>query len=277
MDKKIVLVFDGDDTLWMVEWQYSKAHMNFFNFLYEEFRELMPTSGLVYSRFFEIERELSIIWGVERGRMSLAMQKTYQELIQYFRENLGENSDRFKEILGKQPEHEKQIFKIGDQPFDFYELKWVDGAEQVLLDLRSDNMFTLCLLTSYDARVWRDKSKYLRVERFFDRNRIKTVSGRKTKHDFVDVSQYWRTLHKSRFCAIGNTEGDILPALEISPLWRGIYIPYVSSSPVLINEKGADIYIPAPIQDDRVLTISSIKDMLSVDFENICAREARPF
>ena len=29
-----VFVFDGDDTLWMNEWQYSEAYANYFSFLY---------------------------------------------------------------------------------------------------------------------------------------------------------------------------------------------------------------------------------------------------
>ncbi len=258
----IVLVFDGDDTLWMNEWQYSKARADFFAFLYKEFGDLMPSFSLVSPRHFEIDHGLFPVWGIERGRVFTAMLKTYHELLEYFKNKASPR--RMAEILDKQKEHEKRIFEIGDQPFDFYDLKWVEGAEDVLEELIADGRFTLCLLTSYDSKVWRDRSKYLGVDRFF--SRIKTVSGRKTKQDFIDVSDYDKAFHRAKFCAIGNGESDIRPALEISPLWRGIYIPHASSSPVFQNKKGADIYIPPPIEDDRVLTLRSIKDLSSVDF-----------
>lgn len=263
---KIVLVFDGDDTLWMNEWQYLKARADFFAFLYSEFGDLMPSFILLFPRYFEVDHGLFAVWGIERGRVFLAMQKVYRELLEYFRKKLGEESDRFRAIVGKQSEHEKRIFQIGDKPFDFYDIQWVDGAEGVLAGLKNDGRFTLCLLTSYDAKVWRDRSKYLGVDRFFER--ITTVSGRKTKQDFIEASDYYKAMHRARFCAIGNGASDILPALEISPLWRGIYIPHGSASPVFHNEKGADAYTPPPIKDDRVLTLRSIKDLSSVDFES---------
>ena len=268
MDTNVVLVFDGDDTLWMNEWQYSKARAEFLSFLYTEFGDLMPSIALLMPRYFAIDHDLFSIWGIERGRVSRAMQIAYHELLEYFKAKT--SPDRMAEILEKQEEHEKLIFKLGDQPFDFYDMRWVEGAEEMLAELKEDGRFTLRLLTSYDAKVWRERSKYLGVDRFFDG--IKTVSGRKTKHDFVDVSDYWRTLHRSRFCAIGNGESDIHPALEISPLWYGIYIPHASSSPVFNNKQGADAYIPPPIDDKRVLNLCSIRDILSVDFDDFCLK-----
>ncbi|MFY9457985.1 MAG: hypothetical protein WAP23_03630 [Candidatus Spechtbacterales bacterium] len=274
---KIVLVFDGDDTLWMNEWQYSKARADFFAFLYSEFGDLMPSFILLFPRYFEIDHGLFPVWGIERGRVFIAMQKVYRELLEYFRKKLGEENDRFRAIMEKQPEHEKRIFEIGDQPFEFYDLKWVEGAEKVLSELRNDDRFILCLLTSYDAKVWRDRSKFLGVEECFG-DRIKTVSGRKTKQDFMDASRYQDELHHARFLAIGNGESDILPALEISPLWHGIYIPHGSASPVFHNKKGANIYIPPPMDNPRVITLSSIGELRLIDFENFCLKSPRePF
>jgi len=268
MDTNVTLVFDGDDTLWTNEWQYSKSRAEFLSFLYTEFGDLMPSIALLMPRYFAIDHGLFSIWGIERGRVSRAMQIVYHELLEYFKEKAV--PDRMAEILKKQEKHEKRIFELGDQPFDFYDMSWVDGAEETLAELKEDERFTLRLLTSYDAKVWRERSKYLSVDRFFDG--IKTVSGRKTKHDFVDVSDYWRTLHRSRFCAIGNGESDIHPALEISPLWYGIYVPHASSSPVFNNKQGADAYIPPPIDDKRVLNLCSIRDILSVDFDDFCLK-----
>ena len=266
MGGKFVLVFDGDDTLWMNEWQYSRARSLFFAFLYEEFRDLMPSLSILVPHYFEIKDALFRTWGIERGRVLVEMRKTYEELIEHFKKKLGEESERFKALLEKQEAHEKIIFEIADMPFDFYDMKWVDGAENVLFELKQDGRFALYLLTSYDARVWRDRSKYLGVDRFFEG--IKTVSGKKNKQDFLEASDYYKAMHRAKFCAIGNGESDILPALEISPLWRGIYIPHASSSPVFQNKKGADVYIPPPIENDRVLTLRSIKDLSSVDFES---------
>ena len=268
MDTKIVLVFDGDDTLWPVEWQYSKAKAAFFDFLYEEFEDLMPELQCIVARYFQISRGLFSLWGVMRGRTFSAMTEMYLELREYFKKNLGEDSDRFKEILGKRREHNKIIFELGDQPFNFYKTYWWEEAKCAISELSKDDRFVLCLLTSYDTNIWPDKARHLGVEEVFE-SRVLVVPSRKTKQDFISVSKYYSKHHNTRFVAIGNGESDILPALEISPLWQGMYIPRSSSSPVFRDAKGADVYTPPPMDDDRVLTLESIKDLLSVDFKEL--------
>jgi len=268
MYAKIVLVFDGDDTLWPVEWQYSKAKAAFFDFLYEEFTDLMPDLQFVVARYFQISRDLFPLWGVMRGRTFSAMTEAYLELLEYFKKKIGEDSDRFKEILRKRKEHNKRIFELGDQPFDFRKTHWLEEAKCSLSQLSNDERFVLCLLTSYDTNVWRDKAKHLGVEEFFG-SRVLAIPTKKTKQDFITVSGYYRRLHGSKFIAVGNGESDILPALKISPLWRGVYIPHSSSSPVFSDKQGESIYTPPPMDNDRVLTLSSIRDLSSVDFEKL--------
>ena len=272
MDTKIVLVFDGGDILWMNEWQYSKTKSEFFTFLYNEFRDLMPNIRSIHNRYFETSGNLFPLWGVTRGRTFSAMTEVYLELLERFKRKLGEDSDRFKEILGKRREHNKIIFELGDQPFNFHETEWLEEAKCAILELSKDERFVLCLLTSYDTNIWPDKAKHLGVEEFFG-SRVLAIPSRKTKQDFISVSNYYGKLHNTRFIAIGNGESDILPALGISPSWRGIYIPHASSSPVFNNKEGVDVYTPPPMEDNRVLTLDSIKDLSSVDFEKLFLEE----
>lgn len=264
---QIVLVFDGDDTCWMNVWQYYKAGADFFAFLYEEFRDLMPGLQPLFARYFEHDYGLFPLWGIERGRVFFGMLKTYEELLGHFKEKLGESNERFQEILRKKPEHEKRIYEIGDQPFDFYQMKWVDGAREILQEFQNGHQFTTCLLTSYDANVWRDRGKYLEADKYFSRIRI--VPSRKTSDDFIEVSGLNTAPPDTVFYAIGNAETDILPALEISDQWRGIYIPHCSSSPMFQAKKGdaGDVYAPPAIDNPRVITIRSFAELRRVDFE----------
>lgn len=267
---KIVLVLDGDDTLWMNEWQYSKARANFFAFLYEEFGRWMPSLKRVPARYWEIDNELFAIWGIRRGRVFFGMQKVYHELLEYFKKKL--SKDIMAEILERQPEHEKIIYELGDQPFNFRDLTWVDGAQAVLQRLKEEG-YTLCLLTSYDENIWPDRGAFLGVEKYFSKDRIRAVPGRKTEEDFIAVSGYDEDMSSDTlFCAIGNGETDILPALEISDKWRGIYIPYGSGSPLFNTEKGDDWFTPPPIEHPRVINLKSIAQLGAVDFENFSAK-----
>ena len=85
MFTKIIFVFDGDDTLWPVEWQYSKAKAAFFNFLFEEFTDLMPEElQCIVARYFQISRDLFPLWGVAKGRTFSAMTEMYLELLEHF-------------------------------------------------------------------------------------------------------------------------------------------------------------------------------------------------
>lgn len=270
---RVVLVFDGDDTCWMNAWQYERARTIFLAFLYEEFSGLMPGLDFLFPRYKEIDNALFAVWGIQRGRVFFGMLKTYYELVDHFKRKLGEDNAEFKAILAKKPEHEKKIFEFGDMPFNFYEMHWVEGLEVLLNELKQDERFTLCLLTSYDANVWRDRGKYLEAEKYF--RRIKTVWKRKTKEDFITISDYVNEPPDTMFYTVGNAaQTDILTAVEISERWRGIYIPHASSSPIFTTEKGSEPYAPAPIDHPRVLTLGSILELQRVDFENFRLKES---
>lgn len=266
--EKIVLVFDGDDTCWMNNWQYARARATFFKFLFDEFQDLMPGFDVLFTRYFHNDwDELAPVWGIQRGRVFLGMLKTYDELLNYFKQRLGGESERFKAILAKRNEHEKRIFEFGDMPFNFYETNWVEGLRELLSELKRDGRFMLCLLTSYDANVWRDRGKYLEADKYFDR--IKTVWSKKTAQDFIDVSGYAEAPKDTLFYTIGNSAStDILVALEISERWQGIYVPHPSSSPIFKTKQGEsdDPYIPPPLDHPRVITLRNILDLRLVDF-----------
>ena len=258
---KIVLVFDGDDTLWMNEWQYSKARADFYQFLYSEFRDMMPNMNSVNQRYNELEQELFNHWGVKRGKISMLMLKVYNGLLDYFEKKFG------KECVpdsSKRNEHERIIFEIGDQPFDFRQIKWVESAENVLEDLRSRADYRLCLLTSYDEKVWVDRSVYLGVSRYFEN--VLAIPRRKTGMDFVEAAGRGAG-GDAIFYAVGNGHSDILPALELKK-WHGIYIPHGSTSPMFYEHEGNNSYAPPPIDHPNVVTLHSIAELIDFDFEN---------
>ena len=269
-DKDSVLVFDGDDTCWPNEWYYSRARVHFLNFLYEEFEDLMPTYGRVKDRYHEIDRALFKIWGVERGVIFAGMQETYDGLVAWFGKKLGEDSERYQEILAKRREHIRMLHDFGDEPFDFSDLRWIAGVEETLSTLKATGRFSLCLLTSYDEKVWHYRKEHLGVDRFFDQ--VTAIPDRKTSQDFIDATGWQEDESDVLFYAIGNGESDIKPALDVSPHWRGIYIPHASGSPVFHGEgqevEWEDSYTPPPIDDPRVITLERFGDLLRVDFEN---------
>lgn len=265
---KIVLVFDGDDTCWMTEWTYGKARAEFFAYLYSIFEELTPGLTGLKDRYDAIDKTLFPVWGVQRGRVFWGMLVLYYEIIDYCRGKFSE--EKLAPILAKEIEHNKRIFELGDMPFDFYQHKWFEGAEQVLSEFNEDKKFTLCLLTCYDANVWRERSKFLGVERYF--TRIRVISGQKTAENFIQVSGYDSEPEETLFYAVGNATTDILPALEISERWRGIYIPNGSSTPIF-DRQGDRMLAPSPLEHPRVITLRSFLELRRVDFENFRLKE----
>ncbi len=269
---KIVLVFDGDDTCWMNAWQYERARAYFFCFLYDEFRDLMPGRDFLSLRYKQNDEYFFPVWGIQRGRVFFGMRKTYQELLDYFKEKLGENSARFKTILAEKDEHEKKIFEFGDMPFNFYELSWVEGLRELLAELKRDKRFAFCLLTSYDVNVWRDRGKHLEADKYF--SRIKTVWTKKTAQDFIEVSNYENEPLDTIFYTVGNAAPtDILTAVGISERWCGIHIPHPSSSPIFTTESGSEPYSISPLEHPRVITLRSILELRRMDFENFRLKE----
>lgn len=252
-----VFVFDGDDTLWMNEWQYSEAYANYFSYLYRIFKNRAPALHLIWERYFLIENELYKEWGVKRGRVAEAMVKMYRDLCKRVKFEFGEDMQSFK--------HEKQIREIGDQPFDYKRLRWSDGAKEVLGRLRSDG-HTPCFLSSYDKKVFPQKADFLGLHEFFDKDHIRVIEHKKTKEDFVAVSGWCEKCSASDgvWYAIGNGESDVRPALEISEQWRGIYIPHGSTSQYFRGKKGMDYWTSTSIDHPRAVTIRSISELLSV-------------
>lgn len=151
---KDMLVFDGDDTLWYVEYLYSQAYADFFSFLYGKLGYYVPNLHFMYRVFFEVEDRNIPIWGVRRGRVAESMVETYQLICEYARKKWG--CDVYDQ------EVELKIRTIGDQPFDLAKHVWVPDAEAVLGELFRRGS-TLCLLTKYDRDIWIRKASLLRA------------------------------------------------------------------------------------------------------------------
>lgn len=266
-----VLVFDADDTLWMNEWQYSKAFADFFAYLYSQFGNRMPNFHALKTRYDEIDRELFPICGVRRGRVAEAMRKTYEEVLQFVSTRTVHAGFFGALEQDSREEQRRRIREIGDHPFSFQELRWVAFLERALDQIGRIDGNTLCLLTSYDEVVWKKKRRFLNIGRYFGR-RVRAVPGKKTAEDFIAVSGYdWRP-KGVKYYAIGNGTSDILPALEISDRWHGIYVPHGSTSALFENKKGESPYFPPPMDHLRVMNLRNILQIQSLCFEHFYLR-----
>lgn len=220
-------VFDGDDTLWHVEWKYSQAYADFFSYLYRIVREDVPNIHFLYKVFFGIEDKKGTELGIRRGRVAESMAETYRQICTWIKHTSG------REIYDSR--HEARIRAIGDQPFDAREHLWISGAEETLQSLR-DEGHTLCLLTKYDRSTWPEKADLLHVSRFFDAKDILVVERRKQMPDFLELAREAAVRKDAALYTVGNSEGDMLP-VTVDEQWRGFYIPLPSSVPIELDTK----------------------------------------
>lgn len=251
-----VFVFDGDDTLWMLEWQYARAAVQFFDFLYTTFRSRTPHLHYLKNRFYEIDGEHFKTWGVKQGRLTQTMLRVYEEVSEWAERRFG---GQFSPTEVEW--HKLTIRLLGDSPFDYKKLQWLPEARAVLQQLRSQNQ-ELCFLSAYDADVFPGKAEFLKLTEFFSPNRIGITQFRKTKDDFIAVSGWTPekdSLHL--WFAVGNGESDIRPALEISENWRGIYVPHGSTSALFKQRESTQRFDPPPLNHPRVATIRSLKEL----------------
>lgn len=249
-----VMIFDGDDTLWHVEWRYSQAYADFFAFLYRVLGHYVPDLHSVYQVFFAIEGRNAKTYGVNRGRVAASMLETYHKVAEEVEHHLG---DRVRSA-----KHEDEIRRIGDIPFDVSKHYWSDGAEQVLAELAARG-HTLCLLTKYDQNVWPEKAQHLGTKRFFADDHIVCVSGRKTPGDFEDLANYAGASSLEMRYTVGNSEGDMVPVLH-GDQWFGFYIPRMSTVLLENDKRPADVFFsPAQYEHKRVRTLPNLPSILS--------------
>ena len=248
-----IIVFDGDDTLWYVEWLYSQAYADFFSFLYKIFGPSTPNIHFVSKIFFAIESTNAKTWGIRRGRVAESMAETYQKLCEWIHQLSG------KEVYRE--DVERRIRCIGDQPFDIQNHHWVPGAEETLAKLQ-ERGHLLCLLTKYDQKLWPEKAALLGVHRFFLPENVLSVDSRKQPQDFKTLTQKNVQSGTSLF-AVGNSEGDLLPVTVFDD-WGGFYIPLATTFPLDKDCLPTSIsFEPTPYNHPRVITLTSIRELAS--------------
>lgn len=250
-NKKLVLVFDADDTLWMNVWQYDWATVKFFDYMFRLFRGRIPNFHDLKDCYYEIDGKLQKgEWGIKQGRVSESMARLYKEVCQWSKKRFG--------IDFYSTGDEAEIRSFGDLPFDFEELEWLPEAHQALAELKNAG-HTLCFLSSYDSRVFPKRRHFLNLKEFFPLKRVKTTEFRKTKQDFIDASG-WTPENDGEniWIAIGNAKSDIEPALSISEKWYGIHIPHGSTSQYCEHGKGVNRFTPPLYKDPRVVNIRSL-------------------
>ena len=265
-----VIVFDADDTLWQNEWQYSRAQAEFFAYLYKVFGHYMPNLHYVKDVYFRLDGECFKTWGIKRGRVAHSMLLCYGEVSKWVAWRFG-HTFRDSEIR----KHHRVIKKIGDTPFDFSKLQWRRDALPTLLELKEKGHI-LCLLSSYDEEWFAERVRYMDAGRFFDKRYIRSTNLKKTKQDFIAVSEWTPEMNETyAWYAVGNSASDIMPALEISEKWKGFYMPHGSTSKYLEHGKEPNNYpeplchfMPPSIDDPRVTTVHTLHEIFRVLHRN---------
>lgn len=253
--KRSVWVFDIDDTLAMNEWQYSAAFAHFFHYLYQNFTWMMPNFNDVQKTFKEIDEQLFISYGINRGRVAESMLKTYEEICNWIEGRWGINA--------RNQNHEREIAAIGDSPFEFTRMEMLNNAKIILGKLKSRGD-KLCCLSSYDKQVFPQKAKFLKLYAYFKKKNIKLLPGKKTTADFIEASGWKPELdNQCHWHVVGNGPSDVLPAMQISENWRGFYIPHGSTSALFKNDAACKRFTPCPIDHPRIITLRDIKDILN--------------
>jgi len=247
------LIFDGDDAVWFREGLFSAAYAKFFNLMCEIFGKMVIDFGSQVKRLHILQPPLYEEFGVRRGRIAREMLGVYHDMC--------ECVDQRFSINFYNAEHIAEINKIADEPFAYWRWEWLPEAESTLELLKSKG-HKLCLLTRNDDVLWPEIKKFMKLHRFFREENMLQTEKKKTTNDFIKVSNWTRQRDgKHKWIAIGNSWGDIDPALEISPQWSGILIPWANTNmydasddhnPFLLS-----LYSPKP----RTTIISGIKDL----------------
>jgi len=254
--KKKVIVLDKDDTLTMNEWLYSKATFQYMAFLYKVFGDTMPANGKAIQALYEkIDGPLFDSWGVRRGRVAEGMVQHYRWVYQLAQEKFGIEFHKNQHWI-----YEQDIRKIGDQPFDYSDIKLLDGAVEVIRELIARGHI-VCILSSYDKKMFPINVQKLGLDTLIDSACIHATEFGKKKEDFIRASG-WTKEKDSEYLwvAVGNGKSDILPALEISENWRGVYIPFGSGSAYFGKEEQVNLKPPS-INHPCVKTINSLKEL----------------
>lgn len=213
-----VFVFDNDDTCVRTEWLYSQTIIQFFAYLYEIFQEDTPGIHALVGRYFQIADALYPTYGVRRGRVTKTMEVMYREV--------------YVKVYGKEvldTAYLEHIQALSDRIFDHTRYPWISEARKVLTALKEQG-HALCLLSLYDTSEFSKRLEVLGSYEFFLPERTHAVEFKKTTENFILVSGWTPAKDKDTlWFVVGNRPSDILPALEISKQWRGVYIPYLSS------------------------------------------------
>lgn len=257
-----VIVFDNDDTLSVgCAAIYAKAQMLFYLYLHEIFGKQIVSYSDLNNIYQLAESEAIPYWGVKRGRVAYSMLKTYWAVYEWADKRFNLNFSDKEHV-----KHGTEIQKLGNLPFDHAQIQWFPEAPELLERLKLAG-HTLCLLTNYDSEEWPKRAALLGVEKFFDKERVLAVSMKKTREDFIKVSNWSLETDKNNlWIAVGNSpKSDVLPAageLGISDRWYGIHIPYGgNSSPHTKDEGGVNLW--PTINHPQVINIASLKELES--------------
>lgn len=246
---KRVFVWDLDDTLIWTSWAYSRACIEFFNYMTRLYSDRLIEVRTLFTISEEIDKSLikeinpktGKPYGYSMHRFPESLVKTYEWLCEH-------KYGKYQKLVAMKV---REIGRGAFDPLGYKQQGLVEGAEKTLNFINSRGDVQI-LVTKGEPDVQECKMVTLNLGQWFG-DQIEIVDS-KTKETFLD--------YRSRFpgCSIfsiGNSyNSDILPALEAGI--KAIFIPYYT----WLGEQ------PPPVIDKtRIFEIENIKQILDL-YEN---------
>lgn len=198
MDRKPVLIFDGDDTLWRTMPLYGQAKKSFF--------QLMRLQGFstkkVEAHFEKVDRSNVKTLGFSMRRFGISMQQTYRHFSRLARRPVRRSVDR-------------KILAIRDHLFEA-QPKLVPFAKNVLQSLASKNR--LVLLTKGTTTIQRHRVSTSGLSHFFEKI---FIVKHKDNDTFEEVLQSLKIKPGNAWSVGDSLRSDINPALRrgLNAIW----------------------------------------------------------
>ena len=195
---KPLVIFDGDDTLWLVEHLYDEARTMA--------SAVVAEVGLDPAEWESLERLIDVQnvshFGVSRDRFPTSCVQAYQEVAR----NQGDTASS---------ETSSRIWQAASTVFD-REAPSIDGVTDIIADLRLDHH--VALLTKGDEQVQRKRLADAGLTSAFTHVSIVPTKG---SDEFLSVVRYLDVEPRSSWSVGNSLASDINPALrvQLSAIW----------------------------------------------------------
>jgi putative hydrolase of the HAD superfamily len=198
-----LVIFDGDDTLWLVEPLYDEAR--------DAVAEVVASAGLDPARWKELQRHLDV---ENVSRLGVSTERFPTSCLQAYRLLTAERGASPRRAI------ERRVWDVASSVFDRRAVP-VDGAHRVLDALRPH--CSLALLTKGEGWVQEKRIADAGLEDAFD---DVSIAPTKDERDFAELLTAF-DLRPTRAWSVGNSlASDINPALRrgMNAVWIDAHV-----------------------------------------------------